>query len=107
MRPFRVALQSLPMPLERKWNPFVNPHRRKQTPAIQQAGLPRREPHLRHRLQAVIMKYKTMNHAASNVLRILAQNARPAPCFGKYQAKPISIAPVSPYIDSSPFISGR
>jgi hypothetical protein len=33
-----------------------------------------------------------MNHAASNVLHILAQNARPAPRFGKYQAKPVSIA---------------
>jgi hypothetical protein len=41
------------------------------------------------------------------VLHILAQNARPAPCFGKYQAKPASLAPASGYIDSSSFISGR
>jgi hypothetical protein len=81
------------MPLESKRNAFENPHRREQSPPIQQPGLPRRQPHLRHGQQAVIMKYKTMNHPASNVLHILAQNARPAPCFGKYQAKPACIAP--------------
>src|SRR5580704_5763550 len=107
MRPLRIALQSFPMPLERKRNPFVNPHRREQTPAIQQPGLPRRQPHLRHRQQAVIVKYKTVNHPASNVLLILAQNPRPAPSFGKYQAKPASLAPASRYIDSSSFVSAR
>jgi hypothetical protein len=53
------------------------------------------------------MKYKTVNHPASNVLHILAQNARPAPCFGKYQAKPFGSAAAPSYIDSSSFISGR
>src|SRR5271155_3756815 len=107
MRALSIALQSLPMPLERKRNPFVNPHRREQPPTVQQPSLPRRQPHLRHRQQPVIVKYKTMNHPASNVLHILAQNPRPAPCFGKYQAKLASRAPASPYVDSSSFISGR
>jgi hypothetical protein len=51
------------------------------------------------------VKYKAVNHPASNVLLILAQNPYPAPSFGKYQAKPASLAPTSRYIDSSSFVS--
>jgi hypothetical protein len=40
------------------------------------------------------MKNKTMNHAASSVLHILAQNASGTRGFGKNQAKPAVNAPV-------------
>jgi len=44
-----------------------------------------------------------MNHAASNVLFILAQNASAKRSFGKNQAKPVS----KRHFDSSRFVFSR